>query len=25
MPVQIAQKLSQHTGKIELLLALRRG
>lgn len=24
-PVQIAQKLSQHTGKIELLLALRRG
>ena len=25
LPVQIAQKLSQHTGKIELLLALRRG
>lgn len=24
-PVQIAQKLGQHTGKIELLLALRRG
>lgn len=25
LPVQIAQKLSQHTGKVELLLALRRG
>jgi len=25
LPVQIAQRLGQHTGKIELILALRRG